>query len=67
MNVDDLRDLVRTLQRRNAQLQVELIEERARWARLRTIAIDADRMGHTIDVVSHMRAIEADRPAPEVV
>ena len=58
---------VATLSRRNAQMQAQLTTERERWMRLRATAQDADRMGHGIDVVSHMRAIEADTPSVPVL
>ena len=65
-----VRELLASLQaadRRNAQVKAALATERERWARLKATAQDADRMGHTIDVVSHMRAIEADTPSVPVL
>lgn len=67
VDVELLQQTLWKAQRRAAQLQAELTTERERWARLKATAIDADRQGHNIDVVSHMRAIEADTPSVPVL
>jgi hypothetical protein len=56
-----------TLSRRAAQLQAELTTERARWARLKAEAQDAQRQGYNVDVVSFMRGIEREVPSVPVL
>ena len=45
--------------RRIAQLHLDLAVAGERLARLKAAAQDADRMGHTIDVASFLRAFDA--------
>jgi len=59
---EELKQLVWKADRRIAQLEGELQDEREKWARLRAATQDASRQGYLVDVPSFMRGIEQEVP-----